>query len=180
MLNDQTPRLLQIVRHAIMLIFMLYTTRHISELFNLGASTVKKYTINFAPFLSPEAAPTDKGKHRFFTTDDLRVFSLIVDYRNRGATLDEIYLALNTGQRGDLPPSHAEYSLVVESKDQLILLQNRVQQLEAEMESLRGERDKRLQLEAQLKQRDDDIERARQEIRALYREIAILEAEKGD
>lgn len=147
---------------------------------NIKPTTLKNWSRAYSTYLSESAAPKKAGLHRSYSLDDIRVLATVVELTGQGMSHDEAITSIANGTRAELPPTHADYSLVINSKDQLMLLQAHVRDLEAQVEILKGERDKRLQLEALLKQREDDLERARKEIRQLYREVAQLESKSGD
>lgn len=128
---------------------MLYNTRHLAELFSISPSTVKKYCGIYGNFLSQDAKP-DKGLHRLFDTDDLKVFSFIVSQVKVGERHDNIVMSLANGERGELPTQHGDYTLTMESKEQIVLLQTRIMQLQGRVLELEGERDKRIGAEGQV------------------------------
>jgi DNA-binding transcriptional MerR regulator len=73
--------------------------------------TIRAWANEFADHLSPTANP-GKGKGRSFTLDDLMVFSLVSEMKDRNHTFEDIHAALKSGQRGD-PPSLSENDLRV-------------------------------------------------------------------
>jgi DNA-binding transcriptional MerR regulator len=152
---------------------MLYTTRNICELFNLSPTAVKDWCETYSAFLSESARP-GKEKHRAFTLDDLKVFSFIATHRKQNEAHDNIYLALANGERGELPSAYGDLSLSVDSREQLVLLEGRVQQLVAEIETLRPFRDENIELKALLKQAETQLAEAQAEIRRMERENAVL------
>ncbi len=168
---------------------MLYNTRHIAELLNIAPSTVKKYCGMYGRFLSADARP-EKGSHRLFNADDLKVFSLIVERHKSGISHDDIILALDNGQRGELPAAHFEYTLTASAREQVAMLTLRVNQLDAEILRLNGEitrlgdelrtaheSDQRRAGQVEILSRQ--LESAQKEIRELYKQIGRLEA-RGD
>jgi DNA-binding transcriptional MerR regulator len=88
---------------------MSYTTQHLAVMFGRSKATIRNWAIEFAGYLSPTATP-EEGKIRFFTADDLAVFSLIADYKDREQTYEQIHLALKSGARGE-PPDLSEYDM---------------------------------------------------------------------
>jgi DNA-binding transcriptional MerR regulator len=153
---------------------MLYTTRHVCELYSISHTTVKHWAQIYAPFLSEVAKPP-KGNHRAFTVADLKVFALVDSSKRQALSHEEIYAALANGQRGDLPPQHIEFSLAIEPREQIAVLQTRIRQLEAEVETLRPIRDENIELKALLKKAESELDKARDEIRRLDRAMIILE-----
>lgn len=65
--------------------------------------------MEFAEYLSPTATPGDRKK-RDFTPEDLAVFALVAEFKERKATYEEIHLSLKAGQRGK-PPEISEDQL---------------------------------------------------------------------
>lgn len=135
--------------YAIYPMWMLYNTRHLTEIFSIAPSTVKKYCGIYGRFLSENARP-EKGSHRLFDADDLRVFAFVVDNLKTGARHDDIIVSLANGARGDLPSQHGDYTLTMEKGEQITMLQTRIMQLEARVLELEGEREKRIAAEAQV------------------------------
>lgn len=130
--------------------FMLLNTRHLADLFGISPSTVKKYSGMYGQFLSEKARPQQEREHRLFDTDDLKVFSYVVQQTKLNIPHDEIILGLANGARADIPSRYGEYSLSIDKNEQLLILQTRVTQLQAEVEILRSERDKRIAAEGQV------------------------------
>lgn len=149
---------------------MLLNTRHVADLFNISPSTVKKYSGMYGRFLSNNARPQN-GAHRLFDTDDLKVFSFIIQQSKLGERHDNIIMALANGERADLPPQHGDYSLTIDKSEQLTMLQVRINQLQAEIEELRNERDKRIEAEAQNRLLRELLKEAQQE---------LLRAQRGE
>ena len=79
-----------------------YTTQHLRTIFKVSHQTIKNWADEFASYLSPTANP-EAGKKRLYTTEDVQVFALVKDYRQRGYTYEDVHTALKTGQRGDIP-----------------------------------------------------------------------------
>lgn len=138
---------------------MLYTVRNVCQLYEVSATTLKNWADMASPFLSEVARPP-KGKHRSFTYEDLRVFSVI----KSSPDYDSAFLALSNGQRGDVPDMHNEYSIVMESKEQLMLLQNQVMQLQARVRELEGEHDGRIRAEGQRDMLKEQLREAQDKI----------------
>ncbi len=81
---------------------MAFTTRHVAAYFKRVEPTIRKWSVEFADYLSPTGAP-EKGKSRQFTIEDMKVFDLIADMRDSGNTYEEIHMALKSGNRGNAP-----------------------------------------------------------------------------
>lgn len=88
---------------------MSYTTQHLAVFFGRSKATIRNWSIEFANHLSPTATP-EEGRVRYFTQEDLRVFALISEYKDRDQTYEQIHLALNAGARGE-PPELSEQEI---------------------------------------------------------------------
>lgn len=86
---------------------MLYTSTHAATLFHVSTETIRNWAEVFSPYLSVTANP-GKGRTRSFTTEDMQVLALVAEMKSKGATFDEIHVALQNGQRGDPPPLMVE------------------------------------------------------------------------
>lgn len=138
-------------------------------MFQVTNSTLRNWCKLAKPFLSENARPPE-GSHKSFTVDDLRVFAVI----KSSPGYDSAYLALRNGERGDLPSEYMEYKIAAQPREQVMLLQTHIMQLEAELESLKGERDARLKaegiqenLQIQLKAANETIIQLRIKLAAL-------------
>ena len=153
----------------------MFTTGHITSLFDISRTTLAEWCKTFAPYLSATANPP-KGAHRRYTDDDMGVFSLVHRLKRSGLTNEEISATLATGQRDIMPEDAAEMTPVAVS-GQVRALQNRVSELENFLNGLRTERD---EARGELKRANTEIDSLKTEIRSLYREISRLEAKAED
>lgn len=119
---------------------MNYATRHVGDLFHVSGETVRNWANEFVMYLSVVGNPP-KGKQRRFTDEDLSVFSLVAEMKQRGATFDEIHMALAAGQRGaPLQFVQDERSVARSEEEPSIALQVQyLQQTLARMEQQRDE-----------------------------------------
>lgn len=160
---------------------MLYSTRHIAGLFGVSSETVRSWSNTFARHLSISATPSD-GRHRTFTEDDLKVFALIKQMKERGLVFDEIQIALENGQRGDPPLVEAKEMVSAEGRQQITLLQREIVRLETEREALaaalRPTQDENVRLKALLERSETELHEARQEIRKLERRLGRFEGDE--
>jgi DNA-binding transcriptional MerR regulator len=165
--------------------FMIYTMRHITALFEVSHETVRNWTREFERHLSVRANP-GKGKHRTYNDDDLQVFALISELKKQGFQYQDIHASLDNGQRGEpplLPAEQVEALAIGEQQRQLTLqlrqLQVRVEQLQSERDDalakLRPAEEKNIRLEALLEDRTKQLEEARREIRQLYMQVGRLQ-----
>lgn len=150
-----------------------YEPKHIQRLFNLSPQTVRNYAADFARHLSPRANPGD-GKHRAFTQEDVRVFSLIVEMNANKRSSEEIHAALDAGQRGDAPPVAPDDMLELALSPQARELLSTIDDLADRLAALESR---------QASKESEELEVARLEIRKLERQIgrleAMLEIERG-
>lgn len=156
------------------------TTKQLSDFLNVSTETVRGWSIEFARYLSPTATPS-AGRHRRFTDNDMRVFTLIAELKNSGLLYEDIHAALTSGQRGDLPTPGA---LVIRSETgaQLAILEHRIRELETERETLAAQlteaQTQKARLEGQLiamNSVQDELKNLREELIHLHRENAKLE-----
>lgn len=151
----------------------MYTNVDVSEKFGISREAARQWANQFSKYLSPTANP-EPGRQRNYDDDDLSVFALIASLKAQGAKVDEIFAALESGQRGTIP---AETQIVPRSDAGINVVRRQLAEKQLELEVtqaalLRSEGKVEL-LEKQLA----DKERA---IRDLYRELAKLEAAHGD
>lgn len=136
---------------------MLYSMKNATELYDVSPTTIVNYCTLAAEFISDHAKPDKKNGRRWFTYDDLQIFALIKSSRDYQAAT----AALARGERGDVPAMHNEYTITIQQKQQVMFLQNRVIQLEAELERFKGvekERDETIGQNKLLKERLDEKE----------------------
>jgi DNA-binding transcriptional MerR regulator len=155
---------------------MKYSTRHAMTLFKVSKETVRNWSQEFSEYLSPTASPA-AGRHRQYTDDDLRVFALIHEMKAEGQLFEDIRASLANGQRGHVPEAETHDIIAAEPRQQLMLLQGRVLELEQEVERLR-ESEKVAITERALRQRaEEQLVDAQKLIGDLYKQIGRLEAE---
>lgn len=133
----------------------------IKELFDISHQTVRRWTEEFEQYLSSNATPPS-GQMRMFTEDDLMVFALVADVKNRGGTYDDAHAQLRAGDRGEIPdkPPSDQQKKVVMSQ---LAIQN--QELRAQVEALTKERDVAV----------DEAQELREEIIRLQTRLEIAE-----
>lgn len=105
----------------------MYTTLQVATTFRTTRETARHWSLEFREYLSPTANP-GRGRDRLFTEDDLRVLSLVSEYKRAGRTFQDIHVALKAGQRGSIP----DLAPVVSTNERTKLLD-----LEEEVQSLR-------------------------------------------
>lgn len=163
---------------------MNYSSRHVQSLFDISSETVRQWATEFARHLSANANPGE-GRHRQFTEDDMRVFSLISQMKSDNLTFADIQASLDSGQLGDVPDIPADelqIMLATEQGRQLAKqiegLQSMLGQLREERDSLLPLRDENIRLKSDVENRDTQIgdlntklEKANKRIEDLNREV---------
>ena len=154
----------------------MYQTKDVCEAFDIFRQTVRIWTAEFAEYLSPAATP-EKGQQRNFSDEDMTVFALVFDVKQRGGTYETAHLQLKNGQRG-VPPSRDLPQ--VESDTHLATLRSQITRLTNQLEAIVAERDELRITSAQekaLRQRaDEQLADAQQKIDELNQEIGMLRA----
>ncbi len=79
-----------------------FSTKEVAAYYGFAEQTIRKWTIEFAEYLSPTANPGN-GKNRDFTVHDLEVIDLIAEMKQQQATYEDIHVSLKAGQRGKAP-----------------------------------------------------------------------------
>lgn len=151
-----------------------YKRSDIQAIFNISHETVRTWARVFGDWLSPTARP-EQGRQRVYTSEDLRVFSLISELREKGRGFDAIAAALGAGQRGelpDIPPEQAALAIQKTVEVERALL--RIEQLEDDLADAL-ERVKELEVEnIRLQEKASDNSRLQAEVRDLYQQIGRL------
>ena len=170
---------------------MEYSTKHVELLYGVSHETVRRWTDEFAEYLSHSANP-GKGRHRNFNDADMQVLALVADYKSRGVLFEEIHAALKNGQRGNgraLPPVDMQAMILGEKEKQLQTevdyLRRSLNDALAEAKQAQIYKEEVVKTQAQLElanhQLDDlkerfqdttqELEEAREEIKKLSREV---------
>ena len=84
-----------------------FKSSHVQRLFDVSAETVRNWSDEFQKYLSVTATP-GSGRHRLFTIDDMEVFALVAELKEKGMVYADIHAALDNGQRGEVPPTLIE------------------------------------------------------------------------
>jgi DNA-binding transcriptional MerR regulator len=166
----------------------------LAKLLNVDPVTMRRWTLRFAPYLSPSASPS-KGKTRTFTDDDVRVLRYIGILRDTGTDLDEIENRLKELQNNnwaDLPPVPSEWETpndtmpVMEAasrayqlaqvavlqkelehtKNSLLAAQDRVAELESQLSGKASIETEKHALELDLAVSRGEVERLKAELKA--------------
>jgi DNA-binding transcriptional MerR regulator len=152
-----------------------FSTLHVCKLFDVSHQTVKNWCDEFVDYLSPYARPGG-GQKRLFTVDDMRVFALIAEYRQRGWHWKDAHKALAKGERGTIPEQAAELTptaspeVMLAMRDEIENLRVLLRDAEAKKEQESG---KVMLLKEQLEQKEGLV-------RSLYQEIADLRSDRRE
>lgn len=148
----------------------MYTSRHLSSLFDVTIETIRLWSIEFASYLSSTANP-GTGKARQFSQDDLEVLTLVADLKGQGMTFADIHANLKSGQRGKATVRSPEDISQIAGTDPR-------QRLMLEVERLRRQLvDTQSELEAQRKIADQALA-AQQENARLEARLEVAERER--
>ncbi|MEW5717932.1 MAG: MerR family transcriptional regulator [Chloroflexota bacterium] len=72
---------------------------------NVSVNTLKRWTKDFAPFLSPSGPVSGDGSNRRFADEDLGVLRRVKDQLAGGASTEEVIEQLHAEGRGETTPS---------------------------------------------------------------------------
>lgn len=163
----------------------LYSSRQTATLFGVALETVRNWADEFQSYLSPTATP-GHGKHRMYSYDDLRVFSLVSELKSQGMTYSDIHGALQNGQRGQppaLPPEEVQALVVGEQERRLSLevdyLQRSLIKVQQELEEARTAlkaaeaiREQKIWLESRLENEQTRVHEKETQIQELKTQLA--------
>lgn len=123
---------------------ILFNSSNISKMFEISIETVRTWSEEFAGYLSPTANPGHK-RTKLFTLDDLTVLALVAELKKLGQNFQDVHVALQAGQRGNLPYEDVEAleSAVVAYEERELKLQLHHTQLA--MQRLKENYEERLQ-----------------------------------
>jgi len=124
--------------------FLEFTSQQLEEMFSISRETVRAWVNEFGSYLSPTAQPP-KGRQRHFTEEDLAVFALIADLKEKRWKFADIHPVLQAGERGeppiDLLPDLFNFNQTDEAslKRSLEYAQGMIQKLTSRVEELENE-----------------------------------------
>lgn len=140
----------------------MHGTTSAAKILGVSAQTIRRWTDEFADYLSGAALP-DSGKNRRYTEDDLAVFALVNGMKDLGYTFEDIHASLAAGQRGQVELDKQ----IEQSSNKLELLQMELSRAKARIEEL-----ERAEIERDIYK--DMLDDARTEIATLNRQIGEL------
>jgi DNA-binding transcriptional MerR regulator len=114
---------------------MEYSSKDLAQRFNIQNETLRQWAIEFRRHLSLQANPSESGKHRRFTFEDLEVLQLVSELRSKNAKWEEIHAALDMGERG-IPSIDPVALIPLESQKQLALLYETIESQRAKLADL--------------------------------------------
>lgn len=155
---------------------MLYSSRHIQALYQISHETVRKWTLEFAKYLSDHATPTKNNQKRRYNDSDMQILSYIAQSRKMGAGYNDIHVGLANGERGEVPILPAEEVEKVTTSDKEIRLSLHIDKLEnviltakseaeqarKELQKLRKTEDENIQLRTRLEEHEKNLEKSTQ------------------
>lgn len=160
-----------------------YSSPQLAALFKRNEQTIRRWSDEFAEYLSIHATPGE-GRARQFTDEDLPVLALIASMKATKAEYRDIHAALENGERGEVPEN---INAIIPSPDrsslQIDLLTEQLQDRERELirvqamyESEQSAHQRTQEQSAQaLKELESRLQAAQDEIAKLNREIGRLE-----
>ena len=151
---------------------MKYSPADIQQLTGKKRETIRKWSQDFAKWLTPGARPATGG-HRVYEDSDLKVFMFIKSMADRNISLDEIALVLGQPETFDkIQAATPEVStaLAISPQEQINELTITIAELQSENDSLGGQN--RL-LKQQLAATQDRLEK-------LLIENALLKAKRSE
>jgi DNA-binding transcriptional MerR regulator len=175
---------------------MQYRSSHVATIYDISTHTVGTWAREFEEYLSPTANPGTK-KQRMFTTEDMRVFSLVSELQKQGMAFAEIHANLKSGNRGDAPviepnevqaivSGEVETRLAIENqrlKQAMVDAQDALKKAQTELAKMREVEDDNIRLRAQLEAEQAakaDIEtRLEKQVEQLQKEIKDLALQTG-
>lgn len=130
----------------------MYSVNQAAALYNVSYETIRRYTLEFADYLSPTANP-QAGRQRLYSEEDMKVFSLVVEMKTQGNTYDDIHVALKRGERGKSPDVQPDQLSVMLNTEHEQRLARQMEYLQRELETVKSEN---TQLQEQLQKKSEE------------------------
>ena len=116
---------------------------------NVKTNTIRRWSEEFAAYLSPNATPGPR-KQREYTENDASILALVGEMRSENAPFEKIHAALASGDIGEWRPNDAELSQEKETRQEaphalMTQLTATVAKFEGELTAVKDERDRLLQ-----------------------------------
>ena len=149
----------------------MYQSSDLQKFFSRSPETIRQWADEFARHLSDAANPPE-GVHRRYDEQDLLVFALVNEMRERKDSTEDIHEALDDGKRGELPVSAffkengTELAVkLYQANTEIDVLRTRLEEMEAQLGKYKEEN---IQLKTRIEEMEKRIE--------LEKEIAVLRA----
>ncbi len=81
----------------------MYSVSEAAKILEVDGKIIKDWSFHFAEYLSSAANPS-KGKQRFYTIEDIRIFAYVLLYREDEPDIEYIKLGLNSQEYYDIEP----------------------------------------------------------------------------
>jgi DNA-binding transcriptional MerR regulator len=78
---------------------MAYKRLQVAQHFGRDTETIRRWSIEFANYLSQDANSLGRNKSNY-SDSDMETLTLIRDMYDKGSSVDEIHIALKSGQKG--------------------------------------------------------------------------------
>lgn len=148
---------------------MAYKRLQVAQHFGRDTETIRRWSIEFANYLSHDANSQGRNKSSY-SDADMETLSLIRGMYDKGSSVEDIHVALKSGQKGQFD-GFLQNARVVLSESQAIQLKEIVARNE-ELETLLADALKKL---AASEAKNEMIPELQEEIKALSREIGKLQ-----
>ncbi len=148
---------------------MQLSPKELASLLKQSTENIRLWSGEFSAYLSKDAAPEKRGKHRVFEEGDISVLALVADFRDRGIPFPAIHKALAEGDR--MMPATLQGSLVT-YQTQLTDLQAKLADAESDLKK-ESKRADTAEIEVELLKRQN--KELQEKIDRLNREIGRLE-----
>lgn len=154
-----------------------YSTSQVAEVLDKSISTIRNWTDEFEDFLST-LARIQSGRPRIYNTDDLSVLNLVRQMRDSGFRPEEIYEALQRGERAEMDED--VLTVVADTSDttalklayqlettqrELMRIENELSLARQELEKMQSVREENIRLQTRLdillEQSDKQMEQLR-------------------
>lgn len=149
----------------------MYQSSDLQKFFSRSPETIRQWADEFARHLS-EAANPPEGVHRRYDEQDLLIFALVNEMRERKESTEDIHAALDNGKRGELPVSAffkengTELAVkLYQANTEIDVLRTRIEEMETQLDRYKEEN---IQLRTRIEEMEKRIE--------LEKEIAVLKA----
>lgn len=120
---------------------MAYKRLQVAQHFGRDTETIRRWSIEFSQYLSHDANSQGRNKS-FYSDTDMQALSLIRDMYDKGSSVEDIHIALKSGQIGQFD-GFLQNARVVLSESQAVQLKEIVARNE-ELESLLADALKKL------------------------------------